>query len=765
MLAKLGLVRDWLCNEENSQWLMILDSADHVGVFYPKQTSAKGKQKDKPNDFDAIDEPATPLASFLPKNHGQILVTSRSKDVAERLTGSRKNIFDVPMMRESEALQLLLARLMHDCDHEGAEDLVRALGFLPLAISQAAAYINRKAPRMSIRACLEKSKKKMSSLIREDAGDLRRDESASNSLIARLQITFEQVRSEQRSAADLLSFMSLFNPQHIPEAILRNYTSRTMSEHFDKNRHSEGGPDENGYSQDSDSNGDETFEDDVDVLRGYSLISVAAGGDTLEMHALVQLCIREWVSSEEMEHWKRTFLATMAIGFPSGGYETWSTCQMLYPHVESVLNTKGPENPAALPDWSCLLDKVADYMHKVGNYKTAEGLLRSAADVTRTLRGNEHPDTIERLITLRETLAAQGRYKEAEIVSKEVVQIQEKVSGKKHPGTWDAKFWVAFNLMLQGVRNAKSGEAAIVAMELFEMVNHYEGEDCPNIRTFKMKVLTILAVLGIKSEETEKMVLELARVEEKSGKENPDAWHSIIGLARIYAFQGKAKSAETAYRKGLELQEKVLGEEHPDTLGQKTEFAMMLGLQGKQEEAETMRKGVLETQERVLGGEHPSTLASKADLAEHFFFQGKSKEAAMLYMEVLERQEKILGEEHPDTLRSKAELAYVFLDQGKYKEAETVIRKFLETKEKFPEWIGDDMSELKASFETYMELTKQNEELTKQKEELTKQEEELMKKAEELQKELKPSSMETKQGCGATRKKRRRWRLFPYREN
>ncbi|KAF5658789.1 kinesin light chain [Fusarium circinatum] len=77
----LALVRDWLQNDDSGPWLMILDNADDVSLFYSKNTDDR------------------PLASFLPKRHnGTISVTSRSLDVAERLTGSHKYIFKVSTM-------------------------------------------------------------------------------------------------------------------------------------------------------------------------------------------------------------------------------------------------------------------------------------------------------------------------------------------------------------------------------------------------------------------------------------------------------------------------------------------------------------------------------------------------------------------------------------------------------------------------------------------------------------------------------------------
>jgi hypothetical protein len=51
---------------------------------------------------------AEPLSEFLPRSpNGSILVTSRSRDVAYKLTGSNKLIIDVEPIDRKEALALV----------------------------------------------------------------------------------------------------------------------------------------------------------------------------------------------------------------------------------------------------------------------------------------------------------------------------------------------------------------------------------------------------------------------------------------------------------------------------------------------------------------------------------------------------------------------------------------------------------------------------------------------------------------------------------
>jgi hypothetical protein len=110
------------------------------------------------------------------------------------------------------------------------------------------------------------------------AGDLRRDESASNSVVITWQMSFEQIRKKRPSAADLLSLMSFFNPQGIPETVLCVRLSESTAL---------GG---SSIDDDDDDDGGGGFHDDLDMLLGYLFVKVTADSEVCEMHQLVQRC-------------------------------------------------------------------------------------------------------------------------------------------------------------------------------------------------------------------------------------------------------------------------------------------------------------------------------------------------------------------------------------------------------------------------------------------------------------------------------------------
>jgi hypothetical protein len=129
----LQLVTNWLCDETNRRWTIVLDNADNIEEFYPKQK----RRRDDSEDMSAA------LAAFLPQSHnGSIFITTRSKDAASQLVRGYKNIIDVNAIDKSQAMKLLRKKLCHTSEDSSIAALAHALDCMPLAISRAAAYIN-----------------------------------------------------------------------------------------------------------------------------------------------------------------------------------------------------------------------------------------------------------------------------------------------------------------------------------------------------------------------------------------------------------------------------------------------------------------------------------------------------------------------------------------------------------------------------------------------------------------------------------------------
>lgn len=436
------LVHDWLRDDRNGNWLLIFDNMDDAGFLVEARSTGQDGQT---NGIDSRN--LRPLVSYLPHcQNGSILITTRSKNAALKLVEERDIIAIEPMSR-TDALTLFKNKLgaAHD-DGDNVAELAEGLEFMPLAIVQAAAYISQRAPRYSVREYLQdfrKSDRKRTRLLKYEGEHLRRDREAKNSIIITWQISFDHILEIRPSAADLLSLMSFFDRQGIPEALLRSRGEERNSRQDqtessgDNNDANHSDDDEDDTSESSVSDG---FEDDVLALRNYSFISINADGTTFEMHRLVQLATREWLQAHgQQTKWKQQFIKNLDAELPTGEYENWARWQVLFPHAQSAA-TQQPEEQDLLIDWASILYKVAWYALKLGNAVEAERMSIQALKVRKRILGREHNHTLTSMAILASTCKNQGRLDEAEELEVQVIETCKKKLGADYPANCPGRY-------------------------------------------------------------------------------------------------------------------------------------------------------------------------------------------------------------------------------------------------------------------------------------------------------------------------------------
>ncbi|RDW87360.1 hypothetical protein BP5796_03054 [Coleophoma crateriformis] len=648
----LRLFRAWLNDEKNGQWVMVLDSACDVEIFHTPTVRF-------PNtDFAVTTEQS--LSEFLPQcKHGSILVTCRNVDVAQRLTGASDNIYTVPTMDEDQALDLFKRKLGEDSCKDSAvhldlaADLVRALDFMPLAITQAASYISLRKPRTSISSYLRKyrrSDRSKLSILNKEFGDLRRNNNLSNSVVTTWQITFEQINQERQSAANLLSFMSFFNPHGIPESVLHSYV------------------------EDIGEDGEDEYDDDLEVLRGYSLVTVMTEkADVFEMQALVQFCMQSWLSARQSkERWKQKFLDIMSKEFPTGEYETWANCQKLAPHIESITK-EAPQDMADARKWARLLKNAGWYQYKIGDYKLAEKMLTDAMNVMER-KGNLGKEVLETLVVMDHlgvVLEKQCRYDEAGKWNRRALEGREKELGEDDELTLLSLS--NFAMTLEG--DAKYDDAEKMnrrALEKREKICGKEGASTIE----SMNNLASTLRYQAKYMDALKLITRACTWRELNlGKEHPDTIDSLSNWASTLARQGKLDNAAKMYREALARSTKALGTAHPDTLLNMSHLALVLLKQGNISEAKRLSEGAAEGIAKSLGSSNPDTLTVITTLATVMQKLEEYKKAKDLYKSALSGFEDQLGPHHPHTLRTMTNLAVILRKQGEFDKAGAIYQK------------------------------------------------------------------------------------------
>jgi tetratricopeptide (TPR) repeat protein len=640
------LVSDWLNEDESGEWLMILDNADNSDLFFP------------PVDSDAASQVRTtkkPLISYLPQKLSSkrlLLVTTRNRQLGEDLSNGERCLPVLPLaMREARLLLQVKAGSIAD-GWTGPEPdaLLEVLGRIPLAVTQAAAFMRRnKMSQEEYLLMLKKDEQNLKNSLSMELQDHRRERGVPNSVFRTWKLSYDQMREQEPRAAALLSLMAMLDRQAIPETLLRPEDAREVD-----------------------------FFSAVGTLDNFSLITKAIGKETYAIHRLVQLSIHVWLEQhKQRERYEEEALALLAERFPSGGHENKEACETLVAHAQAVLKYYCDSEPS-LKRRSTLLYNISWFDLQQGRYDLAYEKISESYCLREKLLGQEDVETLDSLSILGSVLRAQGKYEEVEEIYRRVLKGYEKELGVEHPFTLTSVGNLASVLRNQGKYEAAE-EMNRRALEGQEKVI---GIEHPDTLTSVSNLALVLQNQG-KYEAAEEMHRRALKGSEKVvGMEHPDTLTSVSNLASVLQNQGKYEAAEEMNRRALEGQEKVMGMEHPGTLTSVSNLALVLQNQGKYEAAEEMNRQALKGREKVLGMEHPSTLISVGNLALVLQNQGKYEAAEEMHRRALKGKEKVVGVEHPSTLTSVSNLALVLQNQGKYEAAEEMNRRALEGQEK-----------------------------------------------------------------------------------
>ncbi|KAI7768306.1 hypothetical protein LZL87_013926 [Fusarium oxysporum] len=659
----LQLVFDWLSNTHNGKWLLVLDSADDAEVLL-RSTSGN-------------DDDGRKLVEYLPQSaNGSIVITTRNRDLAFKLTSTSHAIHEVGPMTQEEALKLLENRLGTLSDANAAAELVRSLDLVPLAISQAAAYIQMRAPRTSLAKYLDEfrqSESKRARLLSHDAGDLRRDlrqdGGASNAILTTWQVSFDHIRSRKPSAADLLSLMSFFNRQGIPESLLvpsKNVHNTAQS------TNPKGITD-----SDSESTNDETeneFEDNIAMLRDYFLIIQGKDANVFEMHGLVQLSSRRWLKAQGLQDkFLAQYITVMARSFPRGEYENWTQCQTIFAHVEAASEYR-PSGDNLKEVWSGLLYNGGWYALLQGRYSVAEQMVSKATGALQKILGDKHEKTLDSILLLASVYSSQGRLDEAEKLEAQIVEAYKVTLGEYHEETLTSMNNLASTYTLQG----RWKEAEKLQVEVVNACIATLGEGHPHTLGCTNNLASTYCQQG-QLEEAEKLQVQLVKsCKTTFGEDHPHTSTSMNNLASTYSRQGRLEEAEKLEVQLLKSCKATLGEDHPDTLTIMNNLASTYSRQGRLEEAERLGAQVMKACIATLGEDHPDTLRAMHNVASTYSRQGRLEEAEKLEVQLVKSCKATLGEDHPHTLISMNSLAWTYSRQGRLEEAERLQAQVME---------------------------------------------------------------------------------------
>jgi eukaryotic-like serine/threonine-protein kinase len=339
--------------------------------------------------------------------------------------------------------------------------------------------------------------------------------------------------------------------------------------------------------------------------------------------------------------------------------------------IEELLDwmtAKVDSNLAGQPEVQAQMDfTLGQSYNAIGAPVKAEPLLRRSSETLRQCLGAEHPDTLEKTLSLAVALLNQGRAAEAErllVPAREAMRLR----GPENPSSRNATGLLVWALQDQG----KTTEAGPLMLEALEYDVRSYGEDHRLTLEARIRVGNLLVHQGRAAEAEPVLRATRNSLIRSLAAEDPTTLATTNVLAWSLLTQNKAAEAEPLLVDNLSALRRVLGDEHTETMMAVNHLAWALHAQGKAAEAEPMLRRNLEDRRRVLGDRHPDTLVALDHLASMLFHYGRAAEAEPLLLtsQALRRQ---VGSPPSQLAATEVLLGRCLIVLGRYGEAEPIL--------------------------------------------------------------------------------------------
>ncbi|KAJ5966691.1 hypothetical protein N7501_002939 [Penicillium viridicatum] len=554
-----SLVKDHLSKPSSGRWLLIFDNVDEIDMWTESKGSTPGGLKD-----------------YLPtSDQGAILFTTRSNKVAQYLAAT--DVIKIPEMDEHRAYHVLRNSLIDKkvlCDTESTRKLLSRLTFLPLAIVQAASFINENGTTLAgYVELLDGQEQSAIDLLSEDFEDKGRYNSIRNPVATTWLTSFEQIKRQNPLATEYLCFMACIQERDILLSLLPPAP-------------------------------DIEHQKAIGLLSSYSFVRVRHEESRLDMHRLVHLATRNWLQSiNSLQKWQLDVLCALDVRFPIIDVVNRTLWRAAVPHALQVLALTAGENP--VPNRIGVLLKVATCQLHDGRRKQGEELFAEMVKVSETLFGPEDQWAIVGLSGLANSYSSQGKSEKAIDLCKRILEMQERLRGSESIEVTRGMFQLT-----SAYREARQFEKAAELCR--EVIQRYLKSLGPNSwETMNaIHVLTLDYCVHARLSDALQLSIQSLHIHKMTfGLEDPRTISVMTSMAEIYINRWRLKEAESLLTDALERHKRIFGNEHPGTILIMSWLAVTWRYQGRYKDAVALRTECLRISVQCFGLDHAYTQA------------------------------------------------------------------------------------------------------------------------------------------------------------
>jgi hypothetical protein len=525
---------------------------------------------DNPPDRAAVE-------GFLPPaGLGRVLVTSRNPNWPPG------QVLDVPMLGTEVAAGFLVSRT-GDRDERAATELAVELGGLPLALEQAAAYIQ--ASGGSLASYLGSFRQRRPEML------ARGEPTGYDGTVAvTWALALGKLEQFTTQAIGLLRLLAFCAPEAVPLRLLlqrrrgltkglRRQVAKVLKRLEDPLATS----------------------DAVAALRRYSLVIPARDG-SVSVHRLVQAVTVAQLPADLAADWRQATALVIDAALPDDPEDpaAWPVFAALLPHAQ-----------AALSPVSHGMQKITSYLGFIGNYTAARILQQQGLDAREAILGAEHPSTLAARAGLAYWTGQAGDAAAARDQYAALLPVLERVLGVEHLDT----LTVCANLANWTGHAGDAAAARDQYAALLPVLERVSGAEHLLMLTARGTFARWTGEAGDAAVARDQYTALVPVRERVLGAEHPRTLVARADLAYWTGEAGDAAAARDQYAALMPVFGHVLGAEHPRTLDVRGHLARWTGQAGDAAAARDQYAALVPVRGRVSGAGHPRTLDARARLA------------------------------------------------------------------------------------------------------------------------------------------------------
>ncbi|MBO2448936.1 tetratricopeptide repeat protein [Actinomadura barringtoniae] len=526
---------------------------------------------------------------------GRVLATTRRRDAA--LSGHGRQIIPIDVYTPAEAHSYLTDRLALVGPSEPAtelEGLAAELGHLPLALSQAAAYmLDASMTCAQYRALLADQDRTLADLAPDSLPDQHPQIVAATWALS---VARANATRPEGLAGQLLELVSVLDPNGIPQAVLTSPSALAFLGITEGDRVRQG----------------------LRVLDRFSLIThnPAAADREVRVHQLIQRATREHHGPDQPADPDRT--AVMANAAADALLHVWpdperdQLGQILRANTTALHHATGNALCPSTGDAHKVLFKAANSLGEIGKVAAATAAVTELHSLCLHNLGPDHENTLRARSGLAHWRGQAGDEAGAVAAFQDLLTDCLRVLGPDHLATLTTRYNLA---QWRGATGDDTG-AATAFQDLLTDCLRGLGPDHPQ---------TLLT------------------------RSSQAFWRDMAGDAAGTA--AMIQGLVTDYLR-------VLGPDHPKTLGARNMLGLSRGRAGDAAGAVAALQDLVTDYLRVLGPDHPLTLTTRLNLAVWQGDAGDTAGAVATLLDLVTDCLRVLGPDHPSTLIACRNLVY-----------------------------------------------------------------------------------------------------------